>query len=89
MNACAFEDPDFHGYPRPLRPLGSGTLEVGPAGLRFGTLEVPAADILRVTTERADTLQVATDAAMWQLKPDRASVFRLHQALRHWLGWAR
>lgn len=49
-------------------------------------LAVPAAAIHRVTTERADTLQVATGDAMWQFMPDAASVFRLHHALRRWIG---
>ena len=47
---------------------------------------MPAAAIHRVTTERADTLQVATGDAMWQFMPDAASVFRLHHALRRWIG---
>jgi hypothetical protein len=65
----------------PLEPLGDGDLEVGPDGLRFGDLRVPLDRIRTLTTERADTLQVATAEAMWQFVLEGGSAFRLQRAL--------
>jgi len=40
--------------------------------------------IRSVTTERADTLQVATAIAVWQFRPSDMSVFRLYQIVMVW-----
>jgi len=69
---------------RPLEPLGTQELRVGPDGLNFGTMYVPLDQIYRVTTERADTLQVSTLDRMWQFRPRGQSPFRLQCALNHW-----
>ncbi|HOX47242.1 MAG TPA: 1-acyl-sn-glycerol-3-phosphate acyltransferase [Myxococcota bacterium] len=66
---------------RPLRPLGRDVLEVGPDGLAFGELRLRAAVIRTITTERADTLQVATLEGMWQFRPEVGSAFRLQLEL--------
>lgn len=69
---------------RPLEPLGTQELRVGPDGVRFGSLHVPLDQIYRVTTERADTLQVSTLDRMWHFRPRGQSPFRLQRALSHW-----
>lgn len=69
------------GPVRPLEPLGEGNLRLDCSGLAFDGLSLPLADIRSVTTERADTLQVATSSAMWQFRPTAESAFRLKNAL--------
>lgn len=80
---------------RPLTPLGAGTLRLTRAALTFSPespdasgafapLSIPMRDILSVTTERADTLQVATATGTWQFRPASASVFRLRQVIMDW-----
>jgi hypothetical protein len=56
-------------------------LRVDEHGLRFGSLEIPAGAIRTVSTERADTLQVAVAGAMWHFRPESGSVFRLQWML--------
>ena len=73
---------------RPLRPLGEGELRLDPERLTFGGLELSLADLRYVTTERADTLQLATAAGMWQFRPTEGSAFRLKNALDQWRGAA-
>lgn len=80
---------DRWGPPRPLEPLGRATLRLDPGGLRWGALEIPLPAIRSVSTERADTLQVATAEGMWQFRLARGSVFRLHRALERWRLEAR
>ncbi|MBI4816626.1 MAG: 1-acyl-sn-glycerol-3-phosphate acyltransferase [Deltaproteobacteria bacterium] len=74
------------GTPRPLQVLGTGTLEISRDGIFHDLVDLPAGEIRSVTTERADTLQVATRAGMWQFKLDGLSAFRAQQALTTWLG---
>lgn len=77
---------------RPLAPLGDGTLRLTRDVLTFtphvagsfAPLTIPMRQILSATTERADTLQIATDAGAWQFKPMAMSVFRLHQIIMVW-----
>jgi hypothetical protein len=69
------------GPPQPLASLGRAALRVDGTGLRFGSLVIPKADLRTVSTERADTLQVATAEGMWHFRPDGASVFRLQWML--------
>ena len=72
------------GPVRPLKPLGQASLRLDRTGISFDGLNLPQAEIKSVTTERADTLQVARAKAMWQFRPDSASVFRLKNALDAW-----
>ncbi len=74
----------MYGPILPLERVGEGELEVGPDGLRFGELAIPCAAVRSTTTERADTLQVATAAGMWQFRLERGSAFRLQRALDRW-----
>ena len=77
---------------RPLEPLGAGTLLLTPEALTFTPgapgaftpLTLPMRQIRSVTTERADTLQVATATGVWQFRPDTMSVFRLHWIVMDW-----
>lgn len=80
---------------RPLAPLGAGTLRMTRAALTFtpeppdapgafAPLSIPMREILSATTERADTLQVATATGTWQFRPASASVFRLRQIIMDW-----
>jgi 1-acyl-sn-glycerol-3-phosphate acyltransferase len=69
------------GPPQPLEPLGRALLRVDEHGLRFGSLDIPARAVRTVSTERADTLQVAIDGAMWHFRPEGGSVFRLQWTL--------
>ena len=50
------------------------------------SLDVPAAALRTVSTERADTLQVAVDGAMWHFRPEGGSVFRLQWMLEAVMG---
>ena len=88
MRASGFEERCMFGPIHPLRPLGEGELRLDPERLTFGGLEVSLADLRYVTTERADTLQVATATGMWQFRPTEGSAFRLKNALDQWRGVA-
>ena len=82
------------GYLHRLEPLGAGELELDADALRFENLTVPIDRIQRVTTERADTLQVATMDRMWQFRPQGESAFRYYVFLMHQLNrrpraWSR
>lgn len=68
----------------PLEPLGEGIVTVGPDEIRFGDLRISISDITNTSTERADTLQVATRYAMWQIRLLEGSAFRLHLAVDRW-----
>jgi len=81
LPATAECEPSMWGPPRPLEPRGRALLRVDAHGLRFGGLEIPAGAIRTVSTERADTLQVATAEAMWHFRPEGGSVFRLQWML--------
>lgn len=89
--ACAFER-SMVGPIRPLTPLGNGTLRITrdtlsftpPEADSFAPLTIPMRQILSATTERADTLQIATATGAWQFKPEAMSVFRLHQIILVW-----
>jgi 1-acyl-sn-glycerol-3-phosphate acyltransferase len=80
--AHGFHEADIFGPIRALEPLGEELLEILPDAIAFGTLRVPMASIRTATTERADTLQIATSTEMWQFRPARESVFRLQAAVR-------
>jgi len=69
---------------RATEPLGEGELRVDTEGLTFRDLEIRIADISSLTTERADTLQVATAEGMWQFRLRGGSAFRLKYALDRW-----
>jgi 1-acyl-sn-glycerol-3-phosphate acyltransferase len=79
---------------QPLAPAGVGmlrlsreTLTFAPnPGSAFGSLTILLRDIRSATTERADTLQVATTQTVWQFTPETMSAFRLHHLI---LVWAR
>jgi hypothetical protein len=78
--ACEVEP---RGAIRPLRRLGRGELIIEPSGLRCESLNLDLAAVRTVTVERGDTLQVATEHAMWQFRlvDEQASAFRLQYAL--------
>lgn len=85
-SARGFVEESFIGPARRLAPLGRGALRIDRIGVTFQGTTLPIAEIRSVTTERADTLQVATAASMWQFKPDGLSVFRSKNALDAWLA---
>ena len=70
----------------PLSPLGEGWLEITPQVLRFGDVSIPLAALRTTSTERTDTLQVATANEMWQFRLREGSVFRLQRAIDRWRG---
>ncbi|HEU5347588.1 MAG TPA: 1-acyl-sn-glycerol-3-phosphate acyltransferase [Ktedonobacterales bacterium] len=80
------------GSIRPLEPVGVGTLRLTHEALTFmphmsdspAPLTIPMRRIRSATTERADTLQIATGKEVWQFKPEAMSVFRLHQIVMAW-----
>ncbi len=80
------------GAIRPLDSLGAGTLHISCTELSFTPLvegsftplHIPIGQIRSVTTERADTLQIATGESVWQFKPENMSVFRLYQIVMAW-----
>jgi hypothetical protein len=80
----SWQEKDVYGPIAPLQDLGSGTLIIDRGGIHFGALTIALAAIARITTERADTLQVTADASMWQFRLQRGSVFRLSHALGEW-----
>ncbi len=86
LQAGVWQERSMFGPIEPLERLGEGTVSVGPDGVRFDTLHVPIERITSVSTERADTLQVATRDGMWQLRLYEGSAFRLHLALERWRG---
>ncbi len=77
---------------RTLEPLGNGTLRLTHETLTFtpdtaGSFAPRAISMWQIrsaTTERADTLQIATAQEAWQFKPGAMSVFRLHQIVMAW-----
>ena len=82
--ATGWIERDMYGRIGPLEPLGAAELTVGPTGVRFGELDIPIDRIRTTSTERADTLQLASSDTMWQLRPATASVFRLQRAVDRW-----
>jgi hypothetical protein len=64
--------------------VGTGSLFVSREWLTFGALRLATAELRSVSVERADTLQVATAAAMWQFRLLEGSAFRLERALARW-----
>jgi 1-acyl-sn-glycerol-3-phosphate acyltransferase len=79
--ATAFHETCTTSAIRALEYLGAGVLHVDSDGLVWGSLCLPMAQVHSVSTERADTLQVATATEMWQFRPATESVFRLRQFL--------
>ncbi len=79
-------EPSAFGPIAPLVRLGEDWLEITPNALRFGGLAVPLASLRTTSTERTDTLQVATADEMWQFRMREGSVFRLQRALDRWRG---
>ncbi len=78
-------EPQPWGTPRPLRSLGYGTLSVGSEGVHFGTLRLRLEAIRSISTEGAQTLQVATREQMWQFQLGTHSAFRAQAALCRWV----
>jgi 1-acyl-sn-glycerol-3-phosphate acyltransferase len=79
--ASGWEERSMFGPIEALQQLGAGVLTIELSGLRFGELFIAIDDIRNVSTERADTLQVATRDGMWQFQPQHDSVFRLQALL--------
>jgi 1-acyl-sn-glycerol-3-phosphate acyltransferase len=84
VSADGFSEPSMYGPIGPMESLGEGDLILDRERLAFRDVDIRLADIHAVTTERADTLQVATAARMWQFVPRQGSVFRLQNALDRW-----
>lgn len=90
--ADGFTERSQTGPIRPMESIGAGELLLTPSTLKFtpreagslSRLTVPMESIRSVTTERADTLQVATRMGVWQFRPQAMSVFRLHRAVMTW-----
>ena len=74
------------GPTEPLATLGDGRLVVSSIAVSFGNLSIPLASLRTTSTERADTLQLATASAMWQFRLHDGSVFRLQRAIDRWRG---
>jgi len=70
----------------PLEPLFTGDVEIGPRGVTFGETSIPVTTLKDISTERADTLQLATAEGMWQVRLPQGSAFRLQLALLRWRG---
>jgi 1-acyl-sn-glycerol-3-phosphate acyltransferase/isoprenylcysteine carboxyl methyltransferase (ICMT) family protein YpbQ len=70
-----------YGSPRPLALIGEVPCRLDGDGLVLGTLSFQMADITRVLTERADTVEFACGVSMWQFKPATSSAFRWHVAI--------
>lgn len=85
VRASGWREVHRFGPPLPMQPMGAGVLVADPGGLRFGSLSLDLAALRSISTERADTLQVATCDAMWQFRVASGSVFRLQAALRRWM----
>ena len=68
----------------PLVPLGEGRLVVTPEAVSFSDLSIPLASLRTTSTERTDTLQLATASEMWQFRVREGSVFRLQRAIDRW-----
>jgi hypothetical protein len=73
---------------RPLAPLGAGELRADREALGFGELRIAYVAIRTTSTERADTLQVATRDVMWQFRFAAGSAFRFQCAVDRWRGAA-
>ena len=84
IRATVSRERSLFGPIEPLQSLGEGTVRFTPDMISFGELRIPIAAVRSVSTERADTLQVATRDGMWQFRPDRYSVFRLALLLERW-----
>ncbi len=85
MRARSLQEPSLFGSITPLADLGEGDLCLDRSRLSFRELTVPLPEIRSATTERSDTLQVATATGMWQFRPTEGSAFRLKNALDQWL----
>ncbi len=91
-SAQGYHEPSMTGPTLPLESLGIGTLSLTRTALSFTPqdaassrlLIIPVDRIRSVSTERADTLQVATTVEMWQFRPVGMSVFRLQRILEDW-----
>lgn len=79
--AWALKEASMFGTIRPLEPRGEGILVLDSEALRFGDLELSLAAVRSTTTERADTLQVATREDLWQFRLLEGSAFRFHRAV--------
>lgn len=79
--ALLLEEVSPYGVPEPLAELGEVDCRLTQDSLVLGDLVLPIADITRVATERADTVEVARGVAMWQFKPSGTSAFRWHMAI--------
>jgi len=84
VTASGWRDPSVFGPILPLEAIGSGVLRIDRTGLRFRDLYLPLDAIRTATTERTDTLQVATEDGMWQFRNESVSPFRLQNALLRW-----
>jgi protein-S-isoprenylcysteine O-methyltransferase Ste14 len=69
------------GTIEPLEDIGETTLRIDERGLSFLELRIPWAELRSTSTERADTLQIASSELMWQLRSDRYSPFRLQRMI--------
>lgn len=72
------------GAIEPLVPMGEGRLVVTPDAVSFRDLSIPLASLRTTSTERTDTLQLATSSEMWQFRVREGSVFRLQRAIDRW-----
>lgn len=80
----AWRERTMYGRIEPLQPLGRGELTLTQDALRFADLTLPLSRLRTVSTERNDTLQVATADAMWQFRVVAGSCFRLQNAVERW-----
>lgn len=76
----------MYGPIEPVVLVARGRVAVTPDGIAFDGGQVSLRAVRRVSTERADTLQLATRAAMWQVRVTEGSAFRLALAVRRWCG---
>lgn len=83
-SAQGFAERSSLGPIGPLIDLGYGTLRASPKAVSFGAVTIPMHRVRSVITERGDTLEVATDDAMWQFRVRDYSVFRLQKIVECW-----
>ena len=72
------------GAIEPLVPMAG--LVVTPDAVSFRALSIRLASLRTTSTERTDTLQLATASEMWQFRVRKGSVFRLQRAIDRWRG---
>jgi 1-acyl-sn-glycerol-3-phosphate acyltransferase len=83
---AVWRERSMYGRIEPLLPVARGPIVLTPDAIVCPGARLPLAGVVRVSTERADTLQVATRETMWQIRLATGSAFRLAAAVARWCG---